>query len=436
MGKRGVAAALVLSALLQCCCLVSPAPIAVQSRPAFPIQQEINIHELISSSGFTSASSASSASSTGNSIALDKFGQSLKTVVISAVWLNGVCKSFGTDWRADLPRFLAKSLVNATVLIHSLPTPKRAGGKDCHICRSDFENSGSGTKERFNCLEFLQDRGREHADAVLLFGSGPPWCRPPCLKKHPQLHAAIEQPWVGPNTRVYQFPTDSEPPDGVPIDHIVWDSSYPKPVDLEQETTRKGLSLESWWQRCANTPKNNELLYIARILDWKGQVDFLKRIDPDLLKGYTLTMISKPPPTAQQRQMLESLGHSRGIDIRVHPGIVSDRLQLLSRLCAAKGLVHYARKDANPRVVYEAALTGTPSLVTLQSRIPDMVQKHEDVVTITDHSAPEALNADFARFLKNVENPEATKTVLRYAMTDLQPETVWGGICQQMGICL
>ena len=197
-----------------------------------------------------------------------------------------------------------------------------------------------------------------------------------------------------------------------------------------------GETLESWREICTSVPKQNLLLYIARMLDWKGQMDFLSRIDPGLIKGYTVEFIAKPAPRANETEALLSVANSRGIDIRVRSDAVRDQIELLSLLCRAKGLVHYARRDSNPRVIYQAAAAGTPSLVTVESAIPEHVQQHEQAVTTTSFTAGSVrLNADFRKFKQNMEQPDAARRVMEYAMTELDPETVWADICRQMGIC-
>lgn len=119
-----------------------------------------------------------------------------------------------------------------------------------------------------------------------------------------------------------------------------------------------------------------------------------------------------------------------------------ERADLLSEMCKAKGLVHYARADANPRVVYESIVAGLPVFVSEQSNIPQKLQQQPFV-----HVTPwepirtrsiRKLNKDFSKFMKYISSVNQKKlqaTIDKFISSELTEEASYNGICIKMGIC-
>eukprot|EP00951_Prasinocladus_malaysianus_P010536 scaffold77306_cov39-Prasinocladus_malaysianus.AAC.1 len=102
-------------------------------------------------------------------------------------------------------------------------------------------------------------------------------------------------------------------------------------------------------------------------------MDFLEKIDPELVKGYKIEFFTSVKSAKNSLvPKMESLARSRGVDILVHAKPMA-REELLQSLCRAKGAIHFALTDANPRAVYEELLAGLPVFLSGESRVPKVV---------------------------------------------------------------
>lgn len=160
-----------------------------------------------------------------------------------------------------------------------------------------------------------------------------------------------------------------------------------------------------------------------------------------MLSGYRLDFRSSQDIDRNYTLELEKLSESASINITVHESPLQ-RADLLSEMCKAKGLVHYASADANPRVVYEAILAGLPVFVTKQSNLPLKVQQQPFVYLTNQYTATNQtilkLNEDFARFMRFVQTAKEDKLqrdIDEFIRTALTEEASYNGICIKMRIC-
>ena len=384
---------------------------------------------------------------------LTGFGRSIRTLVIAAVVNERVCEPGNTDWRSSLPRFFARVLarVNANVLVWHESKAARFPGyqNDCSMCLPSLNLASYGHARQddgvaFSCHGWLDDHGIEIADAVLILGTGNSYCNRtgrdirPCIpevQKHDpfgELRWIFDQPWVGNTTRFMHIPISRDErilqnEIGLPVDKVLLDGDWVKPTHIDDVR-----SFRKW---CSSIERNNTLLYIARYKSFKGQVAFLNAMDPRLLGGYTVEFLSSSINKHRARE-IEEAAAARGINAKVHREGLS-REQLQSVMCSAKGTVHFAAADANPRVLYESILAGLPVFITAQSRFPQ-VMHNQRFVHVTDFDDTAKANEDFARFLRFLETEDPGK--LRQEMysaadRELEEDHALSKVCSHFGIC-
>lgn len=113
---------------------------------------------------------------------LSEFGKRVKTVVIAALQPGGVCKHGNGDWRATLPRYIARSLGSqAKVLIWEAQVAARHEGllHDCRVCD---ETESPAELTMFSCFDWFSAGSVREADLVLVLGSGYRTCKS-CIPK-------------------------------------------------------------------------------------------------------------------------------------------------------------------------------------------------------------------------------------------------------------
>ena len=92
-----------------------------------------------------------------------------------------------------------------------------------------------------------------------------------------------------------------------------------------------------------------DLLYIGRLKHTKGQLEFLKRIDPALLKGYTVHFYGGGD-RMDARPLMEEMrrvASTRAISVEVHGRVSKPRV--LRHLCKVLGALAWARSTLHPR---------------------------------------------------------------------------------------
>jgi len=366
----------------------------------------------------------------GRKDGLTDFAAGLTTVIIAALQPGGTCEAGNTDWRSTLPRFIAQRLAGRADLLlwdakHAIRSTLKneSFDNDSGIC--DTVGLDSKRPYTVNAMQWFQGRRNKHAELVIVVGSlRPPWR---------ELLSTLDQPWVSSSTKFVHLPISRE--DDVlqnkiaNFDLVLPDEVWVKPVHMED--------IQDFRATCRTVERDNKLVYIARYHNWKGQLTFMKTVDPELLRGYTLEFFtSKNSEDSSEREEIIAIGKERGINVVAHTSKMA-REDLLPALCKAKGVIHYALDDANPRAVYEAFLAGLPAIISRQARVPLLVQSQTFVV-MTDAKDSAALNHDFRNFMAIVERRAKLKLDNRidtFIEDHMAEEKALATMCMYMGIC-
>jgi len=109
--------------------------------------------------------------------------------------------------------------------------------------------------------------------------------------------------------------------------HVVKDNSYFKPVAY---STARHLS------SCAGAVKAHNIVYVARYTPQKGQVEFVKHIDPKILENFTIHFYGGES-TSKYAEELKAEVARTGLKAVVH-GRVPHR-QLLDAVCHSSAQV-------------------------------------------------------------------------------------------------
>lgn len=349
---------------------------------------------------------------------------------------DGFCDSSAMDWRGWMPIYFARALGPRRPLLVTDVKPLNGRPGNCRFC-----NTGSWEEQNtfFDCDRWIKSRGANYTRFVIIAGTGDTNSRGG-PKDYPDVLDAIGKPWVDPkNTEVWHFPISRRKE----IDHnevfsqvfsnfhVMRDGDWIKPVQ------REGLS--EWIDWCRQQPKSNDLLYIARFHGWKGQLDFINHADPKLLKGYTVHFYSsvdgrKKPDSIPS--VIEKTAEKRGIEVVVH-WKKQPQEKVAYHSCFAKGLIHFARVDANPRVVDESIINGMQTFVSRQSHLPSSLRSKPFVkmTSNTDSDREIRLNKDLAEFMARLDNTDNLERLHHFAKQRLDPPKAYHRLCQDIGIC-
>jgi len=338
---------------------------------------------------------------------LTPWGASVRRVVF-AVLNSGFCKSRNGDWRGDLPRHLVRFLPKAkNVVIH--------GRHDCRHCEDDFRHSGDDRPRECSPILDQMRSSKYKADIVMVMGSGD------------DIPRVLSRPYMGPDTRTVHFPIRRlkalrAANNKFNFTKVVEDDTFMKPLARS--------SVMFLRRKCAEAKKrSNDLLYIARLKDFKGQLQFLRRIDPSLLKGLTMHFYGAGAPRYTEK--LHQVAKERGISAVVH-GMVP-KSDVLAHICRARGVVHYAKSDLNPRAAYEGLYAGLPLFITTLSGVPRILLD-QPFVSPSDWNRD--LNKDFASFLPLLEIDWTADVRWKHFVRDnLSRNGVYTGICRDIGLC-
>lgn len=374
---------------------------------------------------------------------LTSFGQSIRNMIIATIESSpSVCFANSTDWRATLPRYLARVLhPQAEVAVWQTQLAARyAHYRDrCEHCTADGLNPNP-----FSCTSWLASRGAGFgkADAVLMISSGTPHsCKhsfPPC---HPGINQSVdygelrwnfEQPWAGHNTQFMLLPISRFFQHSLGLSYLteIDDADWIKPVVLPD--------VDEFERRCMGAYRQKNLMYIARYVTTKGQLTFLEAADPALLKGWTVEFASTSHDTEYIRKM-QALADKKGISVNIHSSALS-REQLQERMCSSRGTIHYAHQDANPRSLYESLVAGLPVLITKESKVPEIFHTQRFVhVTSYHKSSHDKTNkalSDFLRYLEGEGPDEIKKAAFRFAGQEILDESkAFHHVCKGLKIC-
>jgi len=354
--------------------------------------------------------------------------------------MTGFCDASSPDWRGWMPIYLARALgpERPIILTNLMPLKDRAGR--CRLC---YSGSKAEINDWFDCEEWMKTQEQDYAKFLIIVGTGSSIHGSSRLQPadYPNMLTTLTQPWVNPSkTNAWHFPITRRPEvDQNMVFHkavkkfrVMRDGDWIKPVE------REGLS--EWIDWCLQQPKRNELLYVARYHGWKGQLDFMRHANPKLLKGYTIhfytsTSVNRKDGATYPEQ-LEEIAKKRGIDVVVNFKSKS-REFVANHSCHAKGLLHFARIDANPRVVTESIINGLQVFVSKQARVPSAIKakRFVKVTSNKDDGVNENLNADLKEFMEMLDKPENHASLVTFAKEHLDPPRAYHKLCRQIGIC-
>jgi len=204
--------------------------------------------------------------------------------VVFITFGSGFCGSLRSDWRGDLPRHIVRYLPNAqNVVLHTRRDNnyRKYNNDYCRRCRDDFFHSGDH-ETRGDCRQMIgadQQKGLK-ADVVFIFGTGSAHVRSftndELDKKYEGLSSVLRLAHVGPDTVTVHFPIRrlsglTAKRNDMNFTHVIEDQSFLKPL---AETTVKHMD-----KACSARPtRKKDLLYIARFMRVKGQLEFLKQV--------------------------------------------------------------------------------------------------------------------------------------------------------------
>lgn len=124
------------------------------------------------------------------------------------------------------------------------------------------------------------------------------------------------------------------------------DDSFFKPMGSDIETAKE-LS------DCFRRHRANDLLYVARFKNYKGQLKFLQQADPSLLEGFTMHFYSSGKVEGEEAEAylkaVEGTALTKGINIHVHFRV--PKATLMAHACRAAGQILWCAP---------AALLGSP----------------------------------------------------------------------------
>eukprot|EP00873_Tetraselmis_striata_P023895 jgi/Tetstr1/444159/TSEL_032053.t1 len=351
---------------------------------------------------------------------------------------DGFCDASSMDWRGWMPIYLARALGPERPLLVTDVKPLDGRPGRCRLCRT-----GSWKEQHnfFDCDEWVSKRQHHIARFLIIVGSGDRQQRKPGRPEgYPDIQDALSKPWISKGaTTVWHFPIIRHEeidrnkvfPRVFPDFRVMRDGAWVKPVERE--------ALEQWTDWCREQPRKNDLLYIARWHGWKGQLDFIENVDPSLIRGYTVHFYSSVHASSKpdsQPSLVEKIAKRRGIKVVIHKRPQTQEV-VARHSCSAKGLIHFARKDANPRAVDESIINGMPVFVSRQSHLPVALRKQSFVKMTNNRKRDEKtdLNRDLATFMARVESPEIRDKVLKFAREHLDPPRAYFSLCRNLGIC-
>lgn len=349
---------------------------------------------------------------------LTPFGRELKTVVFVSL-TSGVCGSKRDDWRAGLPRYLANSLRHTELVMH---VPRQ--NDLCRACKNDIRDSGD--KQMFDCSTWHSlNRGRR-ADMVVVFGTGKRLLRKAVStgssrQDYPELQAALRKPWIRPNTVLVHIPMDGS------YDRLANPMGFTRQVGpfikpVLPETSRL-------LRRCAQNKDAGKLVYIAN--GNRGQVNFLRRADPEQLKNFTVHFFGELPLAL--KAAIEASAAERKIQVRVRGNV--GHVALMHEICDAAGHIHFSQINSNPTSLYESLLAGTPLFLSSESNVPEQLRMQPFIQVAQMHpKIGSEFHDAFNKFLEKTRQ-DWTGVIQPWALQNSLPSAAYLGLCQELNIC-
>eukprot|EP00873_Tetraselmis_striata_P034195 jgi/Tetstr1/454459/TSEL_041359.t1 len=347
-------------------------------------------------------------------VELTPFGKRTRTIVFTSLGGGTTCGG-SRDWRANLPRYLGQ-VTGATVLVFD------ARKNTCKTCWSPNRRPG-------DCMRRLARR----VDLVVVLGSGKLMTRSSCTDPgaswcpamHLDLRLTMSRPFARRALRTVHFPIRNMDRlmnnRAFDFDVIIDDGSFAKPIN--------DCAVEAL-QRCMNEPKENTLVYVARLVDHKGQLSFVRKADPEPLQGYTIEMYGKKM-RPKYIQDVKDVAREKGIRVRVEGKV--GKTHLFQRICSAKGLVIHS-VDKNPRSVYEGVVAGLPAFVSKEAQISPTLTSMPFVVETGRAKSTREFNDDLRRYMQVLQR-NWTDSIIAWRREEMTSEAVYKGLCQRMGVC-
>jgi len=350
---------------------------------------------------------------------LSEFGKNVKTIVLAGLGGGPVCEASTGDWRANLPRFLG-AYTGAEVIIYD---PRQ---RSCRTCYSAQKRA-----RKIPC----EHRMTNGVDLLLLIGSGKIGgskgnCAPNaswCPRQFLDLSAIMQRRWAGRANRTVHFPIRNM----VRLvnnrvfhfDVIIEDGSFAKPP---------GRCAAQAIQQCRDSPKQKTLVYIARIMGAKGQLNFIRQADAELLKGYRIEFLG-PHQNPKYMAAVKALAARKGIRTSF-PGEVS-KAELAKRMCQAQGIITYSM-DKNPRSIYEGVQAGLPVFVSAEAQVASALTAQPFVFEVSRAASQDVIDEQLAGYMGFVRAQNASSSLIqKWAQSELSMDAVYTTLCQRMGVC-
>lgn len=246
--------------------------------------------------------------------------------------------------------------------------------------------------------------------------------------------------------------------------HIVPDDSFFKPMGMNDDSVNEIVG-------CFRHTKNQDLLYVARYREYKGQLKFIKQADPALLTNYTIHFYGSGGLDAMNyMKEIDMMGHSRGIKVAVHHHV--SKQTLLQHSCHAAGQILWPSQDSNPRAgeliscigyedqlrgfswppdesfcrmilgmcaAYEGLYAGMPLFISTTAGVPKPLLEQPFVQAVPFNASVDDFNASLGVWMDIVASHRTStssrRRIIGYTKTALDPENVYWELCERIGIC-
>eukprot|EP00951_Prasinocladus_malaysianus_P027846 scaffold251616_cov32-Prasinocladus_malaysianus.AAC.1 len=217
--------------------------------------------------------------------------------------------------------------------------------------------------------------------------------------------------------------------------HVIPDDSFFKPLGGSSETI-------GWMGQChKNNKTKDDLLYVARFIDHKGQLKFVQQADAELLKGYTIHMYGAGglEDATGRRYVLDiqSTALNRGISVSINHQV--PKQELLHHMCTAAGQILWPEKDSNPRAAYEGLYAGMPLFISTTSGVPNNLLDQPFVQGVAFDSSLRTFNRQLSRYMAMVREAQyrgyRRRIIVRYTKMALDSDSVYWGLCRRIGLC-
>mmetsp|Transcript_20563 Transcript_20563/g.57047 ORF Transcript_20563/g.57047 Transcript_20563/m.57047 type:complete len:409 (+) Transcript_20563:500-1726(+) len=355
-----------------------------------------------------------------------------------------ICES--DDWRGDLPRQLAKQLVNTTILVWYNARSQKL--PHCFICKPE----GRVGDTPFYCEDYFTHTNTL-ASAMLLVGRGPKMCKGDewgCTKydeadpnmefkyNYTAMFRAIATRWVTDFSWVMNIPVGGDAPlleNYFGFSRVVPETDFMKPVG---DDAMKIFLDENGNNKCIHKQRENVIIFQGRYSrqDNKGQVAFLNAVDPADLYDYTVHFIGADL-TDNIKRDLYKVAASRGIAVEVSDEV--SHLFMMYNLCKSKGLILFSSYSVNPRGVYESLPAGNPVYLSGETLLPEQMWEQPFVFSDSNRkarSSPSLGLPSFKLFMHAVRSSNIAyrKDMVGVASRLLDKSAIYKGICLQLGL--